>query len=107
MSYPQTPDGRYFVVKQRLWRLSNPKLDPDERQRLVDSLMQARRAIKQAKLTGDAHALNQARQQVQHTKVALGERGPVWWHDGAQDFNRYLVHNTPYKDWFERLSAQD
>ena len=33
--YPQTPDGRYFVVRGRLWRTSNPALDPAERERLV------------------------------------------------------------------------
>lgn len=33
--YPTTPDGRYFVVKGRLWRCSNPSLDEDVRQRLV------------------------------------------------------------------------
>ena len=28
-SYPTTPDGRYFVVRGRLWRASNPALEPD------------------------------------------------------------------------------
>jgi hypothetical protein len=30
--YPGTPDGRYFVVKGRLWRMSNPHLAPEHRQ---------------------------------------------------------------------------
>jgi hypothetical protein len=30
----------------------------------------------------------------------LGERGPVWWHDGAPDLNRHMIKNTPYADWF-------
>jgi hypothetical protein len=42
--YPVTPDGRYFVVKGRLWRCTNPSLPADTRQRLVGELMQARRA---------------------------------------------------------------
>jgi hypothetical protein len=25
-AYPDTPDGRYFVVRWRLWRRSNPGL---------------------------------------------------------------------------------
>ena len=29
-------------------------------------------------------------------KVELGERGPVWWSDGAPDYNRHLIKNTPY-----------
>lgn len=30
-----TPDGRYIVVRGRLWRRSNPELREDERKRLV------------------------------------------------------------------------
>jgi len=26
--------------------------------------------------------------------LAVGERGPVWWTDGAPDLNRHLVHNA-------------
>lgn len=33
-------------------------------------------------------------------KRQLGERGPLWWEDGAPDFNRYLARNTPYADWY-------
>jgi hypothetical protein len=40
--HPVTPDGRYFVVKGQLWRRSNPSLEEDVRQRLVDALMAAR-----------------------------------------------------------------
>ena len=38
-------------------------------------------------------------------KRALGERGPVWWTDGAADFNRHKVKNTPYAEWFAALPA--
>jgi hypothetical protein len=40
---------------------------------------------------------------VQKAKVALGERGPVWWDDGSPDFNRSQVTNTPYADWYFSL----
>ena len=40
-AYPQTPDGRYFVVRGRLWRTSNPALVPERRQGLVNDLMSA------------------------------------------------------------------
>jgi hypothetical protein len=63
--------------------------------------MHARRAVRDAK--GDAEKLAQARVAVQAAKEALGERGPVWWTDGAPDYNRHLVKNTPYADWFEQL----
>ena len=65
--------------------------------------MHARRAVKTAQRDGDASALIHARQAVQAAKVALGERGPVWWTDGASDYNRYLVKNTPYAAWFSQL----
>ena len=43
--YPVTPDGRYFVVRGRLWRMSDPQLTGEVRQALVDDLMRARREI--------------------------------------------------------------
>lgn len=102
-NYPSTPDGRYFVVKGRLWRMSNPGLDPERRQALVNQLMQARRQVGLAKKAGDAEAERSARQAVDAAKRGLGERGPVWWNDGAPDFNRKMVANTPYADWFAAL----
>ena len=103
--YPGTPDGRYFVVAGRLWRTSNPKLAPDERQELVNSLMTARRQVGVARKAGDAVAERSARAAVDAAKRALGERGPVWWTDGAPDFNRRLVANTPYAGWYAALTA--
>jgi hypothetical protein len=29
----------------------------------------------------------------------------VWWEDGAPDFNRHLVANTPNRDWHARAAA--
>lgn len=98
--HPVTPDGRYFVVKGQLWRCSNPSLDEEVRQRLVDALMAARREVKNAKGSQDESQLKRAREKVQMAKVALGERGPVWWTDGSPDFNRRLVSNSPYAEWF-------
>ena len=97
---PATPDGRYFVVRGRLWRAVNPHLSPAERDRHVHALMDARRAVKAALQADDAAALAAARQAVDAAKRALGERGPVWWNDGAPDYNRHLAKNTPYADWF-------
>ena len=47
-----------------------------------------------------------ARVAVDTAKRALGERGPVWWDDGAPDYNRYLAKNTPYAAWFEGVSGR-
>ena len=104
---PTTPDGRYFVVKEQLWRCSNPALDEDERQRWVNDLMAARRDVKTAKASGDPDQMKAARSAVQTTKVGLGERRPVWWKDGAPDFNRHKVGNTPYAQWYRALDASE
>jgi hypothetical protein len=100
-----TPDGRYLVVRGRLWRRSNPDLSPEAREVRVHDLMNARRAVREALKFGDAEALAAARAGVQAAKVALGERGPVWWTDGAPDLNRRMARNTPYRDWFETQVA--
>ena len=39
MKYPVTPDGRYFVVRGRLWRTSNPAIEEDRKQSLVSGLV--------------------------------------------------------------------
>lgn len=98
--YPTTPDGRYFVVRGRLWRCSNPHLPEEERKRLTAVLMAARRAKAVAMRHGDEGGREQARKQIDAAKVALGERGPVWWSDGAPDVNRHLVKNTSYASWY-------
>ncbi|ASR42871.1 hypothetical protein BEN78_05210 [Xanthomonas citri pv. mangiferaeindicae] len=100
----KTPDGRYLVVRGRLWRSTNPHLDEPARQQLVSTLMDARRAVKAALAANDAKALARARRQVDAAKRGLGERGPVWWTDGAPDYNRHLVGNSPYAAWFAALA---
>lgn len=100
---PVTPDGRYIVVRGRLWRRSNPHLSPEQRQVLVAALMDARRAVRAALKAQDKALLATARQEVQAAKVGLGERGPVWWDDGAPDLTRHLARNTPYAPWWASL----
>lgn len=97
-----TPDGRYIVVDGRLWRASDPRLQADTRQELVDALMAARRAVKAALSAGDPEALKAARAKVQAAKEGLGERGAVWWDDGAPDLNRRKIDDTPYAIWWRR-----
>lgn len=98
-----TPDSRYIVVRGRLWRAANPHLPPAERDLRIKALMQARRAVKSARAAGDDAAEAAAHRAVNDAKIALGERGPVWWTDGAPDMNRRMVRNTPYADWFATL----
>ncbi|WP_045393532.1 hypothetical protein [Falsirhodobacter sp. alg1] len=96
-----TPDGRYIVVRGRLWRAANPNLPEEERQRLVQALMDARRAVNAARAEENSEAEDAVHQAVDAAKNALGERGPVWWTDGAPDLNRKMVWNTPYADWYD------
>jgi hypothetical protein len=75
MRYPATPDGRYFVVRGRLWRMTNPNIDPLRKEDLTKELMAARRAVRNAK--GNPVALRTARASVDQSKIALGECGSV------------------------------
>jgi len=104
VQHPVTPDGRYFVVRGRLWRMADPALPAAEREALVKQLMTARRAVQSALRSADPEAEAAARAAVDHAKHALGERGPVWWSDGAPDLNRRMARNTPYADWYATVS---
>ncbi len=100
-SYPETPDGRYFVSKGRLWRKTDPSLDPGERRAAIKELMQARCDVGRAK---DPVEEWQCRDRVEAAKRRLGERGPVWWEDdGAPDETRHAPWNTRYADWWNGL----
>jgi hypothetical protein len=105
MRYPITPDGRYFVVRGHLWRCSNPALAEQVRAALTKELMAARATKGRAMRAGDAAAKEGARQRVDAAKVALGERGPPWWADGAPDYGRHMARNTPYAGWFGKVSS--
>ena len=65
--------------------------------------MAARRAKGIAMRSDDAAGREAARARVDAAKIALGERGPVWWTDGASDWNRVMVKNSPYAEWFAGL----
>jgi hypothetical protein len=95
------------VVRGRLWRCANPALSDDERAELVAKLMAARRAVATARREGDAAGLAAARAAVDIAKRGLGERGPVWWTDGAPDYNRRLARNTAYAAWYDGLPGDD
>ena len=106
MIHPITPDGRYFVVRGRLWRMANPALSEEDRANLVSELMRARRAMGEARRSGDRDGGAAAKATVGRVKRALGERGRPWWHDGAPDWNRHLAKNTPYAQWWADQTAR-
>ncbi|MEL7131599.1 MAG: hypothetical protein AAGK77_04215 [Pseudomonadota bacterium] len=91
--YPHTPDGRYFVAKGRLWRCTDPSLESSARRAAVKALMQARRAVGQASTDAEK---KEARAAVDIAKRRLGERGPVWWNDGAPDEGGKHPKNSSY-----------
>lgn len=95
------------MVRGRLWRTADPGLSAERRERLVDELMAARRAVGVARRAGDAAAEAAAHAAVDAAKRALGERGPVWWTDGAPDLNRHMARTTVYADWFAALPSTD
>lgn len=97
--YTPTPDRRYYVIRGRLWRLSNPALDQQQHERLVAELMSAKNDVRDGK---DSRERINARLKVDAAKRALGERGTVWWTDGAPDYHRRLAIQTPYAAWFMR-----
>lgn len=96
---PVTPDGRYILVRGRLWRAARPDLSSARRTSLVNALMAARRGVREAQRRHDPKGLATARKAVDLAKVGLGERGPAWWTDGAPDYNRHMARNTPYAGW--------
>ena len=103
----RTPDGRYLVVRGRLWRCSDPGLSEVLREALTRELMAARRAKGVAMRAGDAAGREAARARVEAAKVGLGERGAVWWDDGAPDYSRRMAVNTPYAEWWASVGGMD
>jgi hypothetical protein len=66
--------------------------------------MNARRAVKAALRSGNVTELALARKAVDTAKISLGERGAVWWTDGAPDLNRHKVKDSPYADWYNNAT---
>lgn len=89
-------------MRGRLWRATNPHLPAEQKEQLVAALMNARRQLR-GQAAPEVRAA--ARAAVDAAKTGLGERGPVWWEDGAPDFNRRMARNTPYAAWYAELEA--
>lgn len=80
-----TPDGRYLIIKGRRWRATDPELPSEASDVLRHELMSARRAVGAALKAQDPDAERAARDRVQQSKVALGERGTPWWEQSAAE----------------------
>ena len=81
--------------------MPSPRLSAEERARLLEELKRARATQRRAKSLAARRA---ARAHVDAAKVALGERGPVWWDDGAPDYDGARVADTPYRAWHAALA---
>lgn len=92
--YPTTPDGHYFIVKGRKWRTTDPNIPEKLRVQLVSVLMSARRDVGKAKRTQDTLLEKDARRRVNDAKVALGERGEVWWEPYSDEGLRERLKST-------------
>lgn len=66
--------------------------------------MDARRGVRDALKDSAKGGLKAARARVDAAKRDLGERGPVWWTDGAPDENRKLARNSTYAVWFASVA---
>ena len=51
-------------------------------------------------------AMAAARSAVDAAKRDLGERGPVWWDDGAADEGRMAPWNSSYAEWWDGLDEE-
>lgn len=103
--FPHTPDGRYFVASGKLWRCADPRLTPAGRKALTKNLMDARRKVKEVQ--NNETRLKAARRAVNAAKEALGERGPVWWEDGAPDETMKHPANSSYAEWWKGLPQEE
>lgn len=92
------------MAKGRLWRRTDPSLPDEARRAAVADLMRARRAVRDAP---SDEARRAARAAVDEAKRRLGERGPVWWDDGAPDLARRAPWTTDYAGWWAALPEED
>ncbi len=70
------PTTAFILVDGRRWRTSDPYIPENFRQELVNELMAARRAVRDAK---NQVEMRRSRRRVNDAKLALGERGHAWW----------------------------
>jgi hypothetical protein len=82
---PASEDERWLVINGRRWRRTDPSLPADVVDRLKSHLGRGRSGVRKAKGANDAEAVRRAREIVNLAKHGLGERGPYWWDEAAQD----------------------
>jgi hypothetical protein len=70
------PKTAFITINGRRWRTSDPRIPLALRRELVNELMSARRAVRDA---ANEPELRRSRGRVHDAKIALGERGRGWW----------------------------
>lgn len=82
------PRAAFIIVNGRRWRASDPRIPDNLRHELVNELMAARRAVRDAT---NQSGIRRARRRVNDAKIALGERGHPWWlPDSTAAINRRI-----------------
>ncbi len=66
--------------------------------------MKGRVGVRNARTEEETRA---ARAQVDAAKRALGERGPVWWDDGAGPVEGQKPETTSYAGWWASLPDKE
>lgn len=69
--------------------------------------MVARLGVRDAKKAADMEAEATAHRALDELKQVLGERGAMWWGDGAPDLTRHMAKNTLYANWYAKLARSD
>ena len=91
---PGDPGRQVFRRARPIVAHGQPRAPGIPAQGAASELIDARRAVAAAKRAGDLEAERAAHRAVDVAKQGLGERGPVWWSDGAPDRNRHVVRTT-------------
>ena len=86
-----TPDGRYIVVRGRLWRAANPSLSADVRATLVDMLEAQGHTVVQAPGGREGLGLMETGPPVDLVLTDLGMPGMTGWDVARQIRERWPV----------------
>ncbi len=105
--HPRAPNGRYFVIRGRPWRASNPGLEQGERERPVRMLMAARRAVHDAAGEPAATVIARVgRRQSASPRWRLATAALSGGMMVPPEYNRRIARTTPNAAWFS-VRARD
>lgn len=80
-----TDDEKFFTVRGRRWRRTDPALAAEVVEQLKSHLGRGRSGVRAGKKAQDTEAVAAARRTVGLAKHGLGERGAPWWELSERD----------------------